>query len=66
MSLKAFHLIFIIVSVLLFVATALWALVFSGDQSFGILALGAVSVVFALILSVYGFYFVKKAKDIIV
>ncbi len=66
MSLKAFHIIFIIISVILFVSVAVWALVLTTEQSTGVKVLGIASVICATGLSVYGVYFVKKAKNIIV
>jgi hypothetical protein len=65
MSLKAFHVVFVSVSVLLTLGMGIWGLnryfQEGGDLN---LALGAGSAVSALLLTVYGRYFLKKLKHV--
>jgi len=65
MSLKAFHIVFVSVSVLLTLGVGAWGLnryfQEGGDLN---LALGAGSTVSAFLLAVYGRYFLKKLKHI--
>lgn len=60
MSLKAFHIVFIVLSVLLCIACAAWAFSNNVAHGFGI---GAATAGAALI--VYGVWFVRKARNII-
>lgn len=64
MSLRAFHIVFVTVSTLLFVFLALWSLVFVASPSGIITTLGIVSAVCALIMPVYGVYFYRKVRNI--
>ncbi|MEA3188841.1 MAG: hypothetical protein QOD99_2671 [Chthoniobacter sp.] len=65
MSLRIFHIVFITISTLLSLALAAWEYgnyrLFGGAHMFGALA----SVVFAIALVVYGIWFWKKAKQLI-
>ena len=65
MSLRAFHIVFVTVSTLLFVFLAVWAFAFATDRTGTITALGAVSAVFAVIMPVYGVCFYKKVRKIV-
>ena len=60
MSLKAFHIFFITLSVLLSLGCAVWAFANGAAPLFGILAL-----VIAVGLIFYGVTFLRKAKTII-
>jgi uncharacterized membrane protein SirB2 len=60
MSLKAFHIVFIVLSILLCIACAAWAFSNHAGDGFGI---GASIAAVALI--VYGIWFIKKARNII-
>jgi uncharacterized membrane protein SirB2 len=60
MSLKAFHLVFIVLSILLCILCAAWAFYNNVAQGFGIGASIA-----AVTLIVYGIWFIKKARNII-
>ena len=60
MSLKAFHLVFIVLSICLCIACAGWAFSNHAGDAFGI---GASIAAVALI--VYGIWFIKKARNII-
>ena len=67
MSIKGFHLIFIAIAALFSAGFGIWAL-FLDDQSSGIgtKVFGVVTLVAALALVIYGIYFRRKSKDIIV
>jgi hypothetical protein len=60
MSLKAFHIVFIMLATLLAAGCAWWA--FANDAGF---AFGVVSAVVAVALAIYGVYFVKKSRKLI-
>ncbi|MCW1926028.1 hypothetical protein OKA05_25945 [Luteolibacter arcticus] len=65
MSLRAFHIVFVTVSTLLFVFLAVWAFAFATDRTGTITTLGAVSAVFAVVMPVYGMCFYKKVRNIV-
>jgi len=65
MSLRAFHIVFVTVSTLLFVFLAVWALGVAVNPAGIITALGVVSVVGALAMPVYGIYFYRKVRKIV-
>jgi hypothetical protein len=65
MSLRAFHIVFVTVSTLLFVFLAVWAFAFATDRTGTITALGAISAVFAVVMPVYGVCFYKKVRKIV-
>jgi hypothetical protein len=60
MSLKAFHIFFIALSILLSIGCAVWAFANGVEPIFGIS-----SVVAAVLLIIYGAFFLKKSKGII-
>jgi hypothetical protein len=60
MSLKAFHIFFIALSILLSIGCAVWAFATGVETAFGV-----ASVVVAVALIIYGRYFLKKSKSII-
>jgi membrane protein implicated in regulation of membrane protease activity len=60
MSLKAFHIFFIALSIILSAGCAVWAFANGIEPVFGIS-----SAVVAVVLIIYGRYFLKKAKSII-
>jgi hypothetical protein len=65
MSLKAFHLVFIVASVLLSVGFGVWGIreyAQGGPRSD--LVMGLISIVFGVGLIVYGRYFLKKLRNI--
>jgi len=66
MSLKAFHVVFIVAAILLAGAFAAWSLVnyFSPDGRVSDLMVGAGSAVAALGLVGYELYFLKKLKNV--
>lgn len=61
MSLKAFHIFFILISVLLAAGCSWWA--FANDIS---AVVGISSAITSAALFVYGIYFIKKSKRLIV
>ena len=65
MSLKYFHILFIILSVLTMVGFGLWALLVNGLPS-GFKTMGVVSLLGGVALLVYGIRFLKKLKSIII
>lgn len=60
MSLKAFHLFFIVLSILLAAGCAFWAFTAGASPLFG-----ASCAVVAVALVIYGIFFVRKARGII-
>lgn len=66
MSLKAFHIVFIVASVLLAAGFATWSIMnyFSPGGRLVDLLVGIGSAIVALALLVYERYFLKKTKDI--
>jgi hypothetical protein len=65
MSLRAFHIVFVSVSTLLFAFLSLWAFVLAADRTAMVTALGFVSVAGLLGMPVYGVYFYKKVRNIV-
>lgn len=65
MSLKYFHLLFIILSVFTTVGFGLWALLVNGLPS-GFKTMGVISLLGGVLLLVYGIRFLKKLKSIII
>ncbi|MDB4537171.1 hypothetical protein N9230_00985 [Akkermansiaceae bacterium] len=68
MSIKGFHLIFIVIAALFCAGFGVWALFFESAEAAGeaIKAFGVVGFVAAATLLVYGVYFYRKSKSIIV
>ena len=50
---------------LLFAGTALWALVLTSEESLSVTLIGIGSVVCAIALAVYGVFFLRKARKLI-
>ena len=67
MSIKGFHLIFIAIAALFCAGFGVWAL-FLDDHANGVgtKIFGGVTLAASVALVVYGFYFRRKSKDIIV
>ena len=65
MSLKLFHILFILLSVLTALGFGLWALLVNGLPG-AFRVMGVLSLVGGLALLIYGIRFLKKAKSIIV
>jgi hypothetical protein len=67
MSIKGFHLIFIAIAALFCAGFGIWALFFDEQSSgLGIKIFGGITLAVSVVLIVYGFYFRRKSKDIIV
>ena len=65
MSLKAFHIVFVTVSVILCVGFALWAIVeYRANGAIGTLIWGVVSLLAAVVLVAYGRWFLRKLKEV--
>lgn len=64
MSLKFFHILFIVLSVLTTVLFGLWAIL--ADLPSGFKTMGWASLVGGILLLIYGIRFLKKAKNIII
>lgn len=65
MSLKAFHVFFVIVSVLCALGFGAWSLAdYSRTGSGSVLALGVAGFVAAAALIFYGFWFLRKLKNV--
>lgn len=63
MSLKAFHLVFIVLSILFSLAFGIWSVVnYGASDKIAELILGIISLLGALGMSVYLFFFLKKFK----
>jgi len=65
MSLRAFHIVFVTVSTLLFVFLAVWALALAAEKTAIITTLGVISAIAALGMPVYGFFFYRKVRNIV-
>ncbi|MDF1754431.1 MAG: hypothetical protein P1U89_16725 [Verrucomicrobiales bacterium] len=65
MSLKHFHLLFIVLSILITLGFGLWAVLLNGLPS-GFKAMGGFSLFLSVILIVYGIRFLRKSKSIII
>ena len=68
MSIKGFHLIFITIAALFCGGFGVWALFFESAESAGaaIKAFGVVTLIASVALVIYGIYFYRKSKSLIV
>lgn len=64
MSLKGFHIVFVSVSLALFGFLAVWGFVLAPEKTAATTAIGVVGLVGDLLMTVYGVYFLRKAKRI--
>ena len=65
MSLKAFHIFFMVVSILMSAGTGVWGLISYGRHGRSDhLALAVVSLVAACLLAVYARWFLRKLKNV--
>ena len=62
MSLKTFHLVFIIIAIIVADMFGAWAIWHRADLDALTVVLGAAALVAGLALAVYAFYFVRKAE----
>lgn len=65
MSLRAFHIVFVTVTTLLFVFLAVWAFGLTSERSGTVTGLGVLGVIGALGMPVYGVFFYRKARNIL-
>lgn len=65
MSLRAFHIVFVILSTMLSIFFAVWAFGFAADRTGIITVLGVIGILGTVGMPVYGVYFYKKAKHIL-
>lgn len=65
MSLRAFHIVFVTVSTLLFLFLAIWSFGIMIERSVTITGLGVLGVIGSLGMPVYGVYFYRKARNIL-
>jgi len=64
MSLKGFHIVFVSVSMLLFMFLVLWGFVLSPEKTAVATAMGVTGIVGSLLMPFYGVYFIRKARRI--
>ena len=64
MGLKSFHIFFIVVSTLLCLGFGMWAVGGFGDVGGGMTPLGVASFAVAVVLVVYGFWFLRKLRNV--
>ena len=64
MSLKGFHIVFVSVSMMLFVFLILWGFLLAPEKTALAMAMGVTGIVGALLMPVYGVYFIRKARRI--
>jgi len=65
MSLKYFHILFILLAVMTTIGFGLWAILVNGLPG-GLRAMGGFSVASGVVLLVYGIRFLRKARSIII
>ena len=65
MSLRGFHIVFVTVTTILFLFLGVWAFLLSGDSSAMVIALGVIGVIGTIGMPVYGVYFYRKARNLI-
>ncbi len=65
MSLRAFHIVFVTLVTLMFAFLAVWSFVIAEDRGGLVTALGVIGVAGALGMPVYGVYFYRKARNIL-
>lgn len=65
MSLRAFHLVFVTFTTLLFTFMAVWAFLLSAEPSGMVTTIGVLGVIGAVGMPVYGIVFYKKVRNIL-
>lgn len=67
MSIRGFHLLFICLATVFCAAVAVWAFAIGADDlGVFVKVMGAVCALLAVVLPVYGVYFYRKAKNLLV
>ncbi len=65
MSLKAFHLVFIVISILFSLVFGIWAVInYGSSEKVAELVLGIISLLGSVGMSVYLYFFLKKFKHV--
>lgn len=65
MSLRAFHIVFVTVTTLLFAFLAAWAFLISREHTAMVTALGGVGIAGTVLMPVYGVIFYRKARKLL-
>jgi uncharacterized RDD family membrane protein YckC len=64
MTLKGFHIVFVTVSLMLFAFLIVWGFLLAPEKTTLATAMGVTGIVGALLMPVYGVYFLRKARRI--
>ena len=62
MTLKGFHIVFVTVSLMLFAFLIVWGFLLAPEKTTLATAMGVTGIVGALLMPVYGVYFLRKAR----
>ena len=65
MSLRTFHIVFVIATTLMFAFLAVWAFGFTQDRDTVVNGLGVLGLIGLVGMPIYGVYFYKKARNIL-
>ncbi|MEP4079146.1 hypothetical protein [Haloferula sp.] len=65
MSLRTFHIVFVTVCTLLCAFLAVWVFGFAADRTGVITTLGVFGAIGTLVMPIYGVYFYRKARNIL-
>ncbi|MGB1129968.1 MAG: hypothetical protein ACPG4K_07955 [Haloferula sp.] len=65
MSLRSFHIVFVTIATLMFAFLAVWAFAFAEPRDGVATGLGVLGIIGSLGMPVYGVYFYKKARNIL-
>ncbi len=64
MTLKGFHIVFVTVSLMLFAFLIVWGFLLAPEKTTLATAMGVTGIVGALLMPLYGVYFLRKARRI--
>lgn len=64
MTLKGFHIVFVTVSLLLFAFLIVWGFLLAPEKNTLATSMGITGIVGALLMPLYGVYFLRKARRI--
>ena len=64
MTLKGFHIVFVTVSLLLFAFLIVWGFLLAPEKTTLATSMGITGIVGALLMPLYGVYFLRKARRI--
>jgi len=65
MSIRTFHIVFVTIATLLFAFLAVWAFRLSPEHTGFVTTVGVLGVIGAVIMPVYGVYFYRKVRKIV-